>query len=117
PHHSGGMTNTRLVGFFVGGLGVAAFIPGFIMLSNASKLNGYGTSTQPVANHLDKNLALEHARTAQTGWIISFSAGGAAIITGVILIIAGRNQSEPVQGKVRVVPTVGAGTVGLAGSF
>jgi hypothetical protein len=109
-----GMSTTRLVGFFVGGLGVAAMAPGIILGINSSHLdsNAQKTPPGPVADATHA-----HAVQAQTGAIICFVGGGAAIVTGTILIIAGRNTGGSTKGSVHVQPQVGLGTIGLSGTF
>ncbi len=124
-----GMSNTRLVGIFVGGLGVVAMVPGIILGVNAGKLSDQSTAAgkDPVTGMTATNPTpamsaavsskRDHALTAQTGMIICFAGGGAAIITGTILILAGRNSTEPVKAGLHVTPQVGLGSVGLSGTF
>jgi hypothetical protein len=115
PH---GISTTRLVGFFVTGLGVAALATGIVLEVDAIKLDGQSADQHNAAPTVDGSGALkhQHAATAEKFAVISFAGAGAAIVTGTILIIVGRNPSTT-QAKAHVVPTVGLGTIGLAGTF
>lgn len=82
----------------------------------ANAFNDDGTSAvDAFAANADYDAAAADAATWRTRSIIFGAAGGAAVITGVILIIVGRTGSA--QDAATLEPYISSQSLGLAGSF
>jgi hypothetical protein len=115
-----GISTTRLVGFFVAGVGAAALVTGIVLEVDAVKLQSQSAEQAAVVPPPVKDpgaLKHEHAVQAETYAIVSFVGAGVALATGTILIIAGRNSGGSTKGSIHVQPQVGLGTIGLSGTF
>jgi len=101
--HGGGL---RVAGWAIGGVGVAGLAMGGVLAYYASKdFSDVETKYNPDKYNQGKRYV--------TYEVISFCLGGAAIATGVILLVTGRNT------PVAVTPAVGPGLAGaaLSGTF
>lgn len=100
PAPSGGPWRT--VGFAAAGVGVAAGVIGTIVAVRAVDKAG---STNDLA-------AYEDQRTPYNAGLVVAGLGGALVVTGVALVLT--HPSPSTAARLRVSPTVGAGTGGLA---
>jgi hypothetical protein len=118
---SGGhIPTSRILGFSALGVGAVGVGAGVLFLVQANSRLHQGdaafnrcSSTYPCPESERLSLAEGHSRTAA---LVSFSAAGAFLATGALLLIYGPDKSEPSE-QADLIPWFGAGELGLAGRF
>jgi hypothetical protein len=79
-----------------------------------------GTGACTPANQSEIKSLDDKKNSAKTLAMVSFVAGGAAIATGVVLVlVAGGSKEKPAEPatSARITPVVGLGSIGLVGQF
>jgi hypothetical protein len=100
------------VAFGVGGAGlVVGGITGILAMGKHSTLSGECTSTCPPSAQSD----LDSYHTMGTISTVGFIVAGVGAAAGVILLVT-QPKTTATTG-LRIVPTVGLGSLGAAGSF
>lgn len=109
----------RVLGYVVGGLGVAGLAAGtiFALRYNSKNDEALGicssSSTPCVDADVTRHATLvSEAKDARTMSIVGFAAGGAALATGLLLVLTA--PSGGATADVRVLPLVGPGERGVA---
>jgi hypothetical protein len=126
----GGVGALTIAGFTIGGVGIIlGAVMGGLVLSNAATIrdncatSGAGgpddetKCSEQEQEDIDNNLVLAHVST------VGFAVGGAGLalgVIGLILDLSGDDGSAGVEsesGKTRLRPLIGAGSVGIEGTF
>lgn len=109
----------RLLGYVVGGVGVAGLAVGTIFTlqsksknDDALKICVNNPNMCPADQQAQHATLVSQATDAQTISIIGFVAGGAALATGLILVLTAPSASTAAD--LRVLPLVGPGEQGIA---
>ncbi len=112
--HGGG---ARTVGFVVLGVGGASLVVGGI--TGALTLSAQSDLATKCPNHIcgpESHDALASANTLGLVSTITFIAGGVLAATGIVMVIVGKPTATKEE-HARVVPWIGPGSAGLAGTF
>jgi tetratricopeptide (TPR) repeat protein len=113
PGEGGGRSKLLVPGYVAVAVGGAGVVAGAVLAGLAAKAKKDGEATHSYAEFEDKQDAL---KGLQTGAIISFAVGGAALVTGIVLIAVGRRSEKkgetPAAVEVAVYPGVGGLTLG-----
>ncbi len=106
-----------IVGFVIGGVGVAAgaITGGLAMSAGSAAKEGCNGNVCPTANQDDADHATLMAHISTAG----FAVGGAGVVLGVIgLLLPDAEPSSPAKKKdAQLQPWLGLGTIGLSGTF
>lgn len=109
---------TNWVGWTVVGVGgaflAAGGVTGYLAMSKEGDLSDNCPVKDSCGSEYDSDL--QSARTNATLSTVFFGVGGAAVATGVVLLLTGKSANDEV-GERRVTPLVGLGSVGLSGTF
>ena len=113
----------RTAGWVLGGVGVAGIAVGLVEFLSANSQKSDLTSQQmsgafPAGYQSTFQSTNDSIKSKQTIAVIAGGIGAAALVTGVVLIIVGGNQSSSsVSVSVSPTPMPGGGGAVLAGSF
>jgi hypothetical protein len=113
-----GPSPTTIVGYTAIGVGVvglaAGAITGLATLSRASQLaNDCPRKTSCPA---EDQSVIDEGRALGTASTVTFAVGGAALVTGVVLVVVGRRTAPPTRSGA-LTPLVGPNAVLLRGTF
>jgi len=95
----------------VGGVGV---VLGAVLTGLAAKAKKDGEATSSYEEFKDKKNAMEGM---QTGAIVAFAVGGAALVTGIVLIAVGKRKEKPDDAAAAVAVYPGIGGLAVGGTF
>ncbi len=113
----------RIAGWVVGGVGVLGIVVGAVAGVDVLDKNKEADAVCPTSKNCSRTLdqpryeqAIQDAKDARAASITGFVLGGAALTTGVILLLTAPSSSATGLG---IAPSVGVGHVGatLTGGF
>jgi hypothetical protein len=101
----GGGSVLPTVGIVVGSLGLAGLVTGVVLNLKANQAADSGLESSQ--------------QSYKTGALVCYGAGGAALVTGVVLYLVGHNRTKTESGNVALSPlwNRGGGGLALVGEF
>jgi hypothetical protein len=122
---SGGGSGMKIGGYVALGVGVVGVGLGTVFLlqskskkSDADKLCNLPNGGCPESKKADIQSLDNSYKSAGTLSVVSYAVGGAGLITGVILLVAGGSKhSESTAGTASISPWIGYQSAGVSGRF
>jgi tetratricopeptide (TPR) repeat protein len=106
PASESGTSGTRIAGFVLGGVGVAAIVTGALFgkaaQSAASEINAAGAERGMFTAALEA--VDKRGRRDQTLEIVFLTVGGLSLAGGIVCLITGSHSETPSPGRVSVAP-------------
>jgi hypothetical protein len=110
----------RIIGFVVGGLGVAGLAVGGVFTLKAMSENDDAKAicadeSEPCTDEDidDHDHLVDEAKASKLNSFVAYGLGGVGLVTGAVLVLTAP-KGEPKSSRLRVVPEVAAGHVGLS---
>jgi hypothetical protein len=109
----------RVIAIVTGGVGAVSVLVGVSLGAHALTLNGDAKSECPTNSTCTAQGASDADGAVKSGTVstILISAGAALVAGGVVLFLTAPQPKHETRAKLRVVPILAPGAIGLSGSF